>query len=116
KPGGDKPFEDKESFKWVRGVRAAAAAVAALPDAERPRLIHVMDREGDIHEVLEAIAGSPHGAVIRSAQNRSVAGGIGKAPAAVAAAAVIGTHPLPVPPRAGRAGRTARLELRAVTL
>src|SRR5262249_57370001 len=35
------PIEDKESFKWLRGITAAEAAVAALPAGERPRLIHI---------------------------------------------------------------------------
>src|SRR5262249_32399265 len=32
------PIEDKESFKWLRGITAAEAAVAALPGARRRRL------------------------------------------------------------------------------
>jgi len=110
------PIEDKESFKWLRGITAAEAAVAALPAGERPRLIHIMDREGDIHEVLERLSAGPHGAVIRSAQNRSVAGPIDQAHDAVAAAAVIGRHRVVVPAGGGQPRRTARLELRARTM
>jgi hypothetical protein len=109
-------IQDKESFKWLRGVNAAESAVAHLSEDERPRLIHVMDREGDIHEVLERISASPHGAVIRSAQNRSVAGEINKAHDAVAAGPVIGMHRLTVPAQGGQPRRTARLELRAVAM
>jgi hypothetical protein len=68
------PIEQKESFKWLLGVRAARAAVLAggalLP--RRPRLIHVMDREGDVHEVFAEIKKLGDQAVIRCAQNRSV--------------------------------------------
>jgi len=110
------PIEDKESFKWLRGIQAAEAAIAELPEGERPRLIHVMDREGDVHEVLQYIGASPHGAVIRSAQNRSINGDIDKAHDAVAASAAIGTHRLKMPARAGQPCRTACLELRAVTV
>jgi hypothetical protein len=110
------PIADKESFKWLRGLNAAEAALAELPVDERPRLIHVMDREGDVHEVLEHISASPHGAVIRSAQNRSVAGVIDKAHAAVAARPLLGVQRLTVPARGGQPRRTVRLELRAITV
>lgn len=112
----DRPLVAKESFKWLRGLQAAEAAIADLPENKRPRLIHVMDREGDVHEVLEQIGASPHGAVIRSAQNRSIDGTIDKAHDAVAASAVIGVHRLLVPARAGQPRRTVRLEFRAVTV
>jgi hypothetical protein len=111
-----RPLADKESYKWLEGIEAAEAAVESLPPAERPRLLHVFDREGDIHEVLQRITDSPHGAVIRAAQNRSVAGPIDKAFAAVAAATLLGTTTIDVPARPGIAKRKAKLELRSVTL
>lgn len=110
------PFAMKESYKWMRGIRAAEAAIDTLPEAERPRLIHVGDREEDIHEVLEHIHESGHSAVIRSAQNRLVDGAIGRAHDAVAASRLIGIHVLEIPARAGHSARTARLELRAITV
>ena len=112
----ERPIEEKESFKWLHGLRAAEAAIAVLPEAERPRLIHVMDREGDVHEVLQEISASPHGAVIRSAHNRSVDGDIDKAHDAVATRPLIGIQRLQVPARRGQRCRTARLELRSITL
>lgn len=115
------PIAQKESRKWLDGVEAAEAAIASLPPEQRPRLIHIMDREGDIHEVLQRITASPHAAIIRCAQDRSVAGDIDKTFAAVAATAVFATveidaprqahQPVPAAPR-----RRATLELRAVTL
>jgi hypothetical protein len=111
-----RPIEDKESVKWLRGIEAAEAAIDALPARQRPRLIHVMDREGDIHEVLQHITDSPHGAVIRSAQNRCVDGVIDKAHHAVAAAALLGSTRVDVPANHGQPRRKARLELRAVEL
>ena len=115
------PIEDKESCKWLDGIEAAENAVVALPAEQRPRLIHVMDREGDIHEVLQRITDSPHFGIIRSAQNRSVAGACDKAFAAVHAAAVVGTQHSNVPrlsyqPDPAVPQRKAVLELRAVTL
>lgn len=110
------PIEDKESRKWLRGINGAETALEILPDAERPRLIHLMDREGDIHEVLETIAGSRDGAIIRCAQNRLVAGRIRHAHDAVATAPLLGTTVVEVPACHGRPKRKARLELRSITV
>src|ERR1700687_2616489 len=63
------PIEDKESRKWLDGIEASENTVASLPAEQQPRLIHVMDREGDVHAVLQRITDSPHFAIIRCAQN-----------------------------------------------
>jgi hypothetical protein len=115
-PKPERPIEDKESYKWLRGLEAAEAALLSLPEAERPRLIHVMDREGDIHEVLQRLTHSPHGAVIRSAQNRSVDGPLAKSIPAVRAAPLLGVHRVEVPAQHGQPRRQARCELRSVPL
>ena len=111
-----RPIADKESYKWLEGIEAAEAAIDVLPVAFRPRLIHVFDREGDIHEVLQRVTDSPHGAVIRAAQNRSVAGDLNQAFAAIAAAPLVGTKVVEVPARHGTKKRTAKLEFRSCTL
>jgi Transposase DNA-binding/Transposase Tn5 dimerisation domain len=111
-----RPMEEKESNKWLTGLEAAATAVEALPASERPRLIHVMDREGDIHEVFEWFLDRRDGAVIRCSQNRSVDGSINKAYDAMAASPLVGTHQVEVAAQHGRPKRTAVCELRAVTL
>lgn len=112
-----KPIADKESVKWLDGIEAAEAALDNLPADQRPRLLHVFDREGDIHEVLERISASPHGAVIRVAQKtRAVAGADANVGAAIAAAPCRGVHTVAVPARAGVKKRQARLELRCVTV
>lgn len=107
------PIEEKESRKWFFGV--GASAWDELPESKRPRVIHLMDRESDIHEVLEAIAGSSDGCVIRSRHNRVVEGPIGRAYDAVAQAPLLGVHTIEVPGQRGRVQRPARLQLRAVT-
>jgi hypothetical protein len=67
------PIEQKESFKWLLGVRAILAAFeAAGPLPRLPRFIHVMDREGDVHEVFAEVKHLGHDAVIRCAQDRRV--------------------------------------------
>lgn len=115
------PIEEKESRKWLDGIEAAEAAWETLPPDQRPRLIHVMDREGDIHEVLQRISDSPHAAILRCAQDRSVAGDLDKAFAAVAAAPVLGATLVAVPraayqPEPNIPQRQARLQIRVATL
>jgi hypothetical protein len=117
----ERPIEDKESRKWLDGIEAAEAAWESLPDdTERPRLVHVMDREGDIHEVLQRVSDSPHFAIIRCSQNRSVAGPYDKAYAALEAAPILATTKVSLP-KAASAGaassqRRAELCLRVVRL
>ena len=109
-----KPIQDKESYKWLEGIEAAEAAVDNLPAEQRPRLLHIFDREGDIHEVLQRISASEHGAIIRVAQkNRAVAGPLGCVAAAIAAAPCLGVKTIQVPAQHDRSKRKAKLELRA---
>jgi Transposase DNA-binding/Transposase Tn5 dimerisation domain len=113
------PIDQKESCKWLDSIEAAEARIEALPPEQRPRLIHVMDREGDIHEVLERLSESPHGAIIRCAQNRSVAGDVNKAFAAVEAAPILATSTIDAPgtmPASPVAPRSVTLALRVATL
>lgn len=111
----DKPIDAKESYKWLEGIEAAEAAIEQLPPSERPRLVHLFDREGDIHEVLERISASPHGAVIRVAQTqRCLAEPHDKVYQAIAQAPLLGTKVLDVPARPGVKARRAKLELRSV--
>src|SRR5205807_5743423 len=112
-PAQQRPPEQRESIKWVEGVRAAAAAVAHLPAGERPRLIHVMDREGDATDVFRAVAGGPDGLVLRSQYDRRLAGEPGSVAAALAAAAVLGEYGVAVAARPGRAARPATLQVRS---
>ncbi len=45
--------EEKESDKWINGIDASCAVLhQAAGDRPVPRLIHVMDREGDAYEVM----------------------------------------------------------------
>jgi Transposase DNA-binding/Transposase Tn5 dimerisation domain len=109
-------IEDKESYKWLDGIEAAEAALDGLSPANRPRLIHIFDREGDVHEAMQHISNSPHGAIIRAAQNRSVVGAIDIAFDAVAAAPKLGVHRLDAPTQPGTKRRAAQLELRSIQL
>ena len=68
-----KPIEDKESFRWVQGYRAACRVAAAAP---RAQIVSIADSEGDIYEyILEAQTASaaPKASfLIRACQNRAV--------------------------------------------
>lgn len=112
----ERPIEEKESYKWLLGIEAAEAAWETLPLDERPRLIHVMDREGDVHEVIQRVTHSPHYAIIRCAQNRSVAGPVDKAFAACEAASVFATATIELPKIQNRdlPARRITLDLRKV--
>jgi hypothetical protein len=66
-PGLPRP-EEKESAKWINGLEAARAALyQAAGDWPVPRLIHLMDREGDAYEVMMAVVDAGDSAIIRCA-------------------------------------------------
>lgn len=115
-----KPIEEKESNKWLKGMASARAAVSQLPPEQRPRLIHVMDREGDIHDVLEDVVVHGDGAVIRCSRDRRVKtdDATTRTLATLAAATPLATETVDVPRRHNQRAREARVELRgcAVTL
>jgi len=75
-----------------------------------------MDREGDVHEVLETIAQSRDGAIIRSAYNRTIDGPIRRAHDAVAAAALLDTTVIDVRAGPNEPKRQARIELRSLSM
>jgi hypothetical protein len=110
------PIEEKESFKWLIGVRAAVAAFAAAAGGP-VRLTHVMDREGDIHEVFAEIRRLRQDAVIRCCQDRRVQSRKGQPISSskqyVAARPVLGQTCLRVPCQLGGT-RLAAVEIRAV--
>jgi hypothetical protein len=109
-------LEDKESVKWLDSIAGAGVARDRLPEARQPRLIHVLDREGDIHEVLETVAESRDGLVIRNRQDRLVDGPLGRAYESVSAAARLGMSVVKLAAREERVARQATLELRAITV
>lgn len=114
-----RPIEDKESYKWINGILQARASMQRnLSLSQRPRLIHVMDREGDIYEVFECIDQSDDGAVIRCVQNRCVQEGddLTHAHAAVRGAALLKSVRMEVPRKANQPARTAIVEMRSCGL
>lgn len=59
--------DDRESLKWIRGVEACNEALAG-----RTKVIHLMDREADIYDLLARLVLLEVGFAIRVAQNRVV--------------------------------------------
>ncbi len=109
-----RPIEEKESFKWLEGLQRARERVAAEAVQDLgPRLIHIMDREGDIHEVLETIADSSDGAVLRFEHNRRIDDPCAYARPAVQASPLLGRTAVEVPRTHEKAARTARVEVRS---
>jgi hypothetical protein len=110
------PIEAKESHKWLLGMRSTHDAFEQA-SPRPPRLIHVMDREGDIHEVFQEVRCLGDDAVIRCAQNRRVEAEqpeqIDYAKQRVAGRESLGTMELRVPLKEG-GYRTAVVEARSL--
>ena len=71
-----KPIEEKESFRWLTGLRKAREAAQELPDT---RCICVSDSESDIYEVFAEPRGElPVDWLIRACQDRALHGEEGK--------------------------------------
>lgn len=101
-----RPIEEKESQRWLDGLRAAGQALSATA-----RLVTVItDREGDIYpELVEPRPDNVH-LLIRSAQDRSLLGGA-KLYATGDALPVAGQRLVNVRARPGRAARQALLDI-----
>lgn len=70
-----RPNHQRESIKWRRGIRrvAAEARERKLPTT----LIHLMDREGDVHANFEFARRHKHLVVVRAAHDHRVRGSTG---------------------------------------
>lgn len=68
KTARQRPFAEKESYKWVEALCAVEKQVEA-----NTRVIHIFDREGDIAEVFDQVRQLKHtGVVVRASHNRSL--------------------------------------------
>lgn len=68
KAARQRPFEEKESYRWVEALHTVDEQVSAST-----RVIHVFDREGDIAEVFDQVRQLKHtGVVVRAAHDRSL--------------------------------------------
>lgn len=68
----NRPIEEKESYRWLKGYKAANEVALASPDT---LVVSISDREGDIYEVLENTPSPKNKAfwLIRSSTNRKIA-------------------------------------------
>jgi hypothetical protein len=108
--------QDRESAKWQHGLEATDQALATMPAALRPRVIHLMDREGDIHEVFAKVLSLGHGAIIRRYRNRAVAEKPWDADQVIRQAPVVARLTLKLPAGHGSKARTAVVELRSTKM
>ncbi len=113
-PGRPGP-EEKESGKWIEGIDQARQALFESGPPP-PRLIHIMDREGDVYDVLQWIDDAGDGAIIRCAQDRCVEEPLRTAHAAIRDRPARDSRWMPVPRSHGRAARDAWVEVRVLTV
>jgi hypothetical protein len=108
--------DEKESAKWLYGLEQARQTLCeAAGERPLPRLIHVMDREGDTYEVLMAIDECGDSAIIRSAQNRRVDDPLSTAHTAVRSQPIQAHATVPVNRQGRQPGRIATVEIRSLT-
>ena len=108
---------EKESAKWLSGMEQARRILSETAgDRPVPRLIHVLDREGDTYEVLMAIEEAGESAVIRSAQNRRVEDPLATAHAAVRNQPIQAHTTVVVKRRGHQSERVALVEVRSMTV
>jgi len=68
KAARQRPFEDKESYRWVEAINEVEKEVSS-----RTRAVHIFDREGDITEVFDQVRQLRHtGVLVRAAHDRSL--------------------------------------------
>jgi hypothetical protein len=103
------PIEEKESFRWLEGADQAASVCAGAAC-----VTVIADRESDI---FEAFALRPEGVelLVRAAHDRSLEDGRALF-AAIDAMPAAGRADLDLPARPGRKRRTARMEVRFMTV
>lgn len=111
-----RPIEQKESLRWLTGVRVGHGRVAECLGAKRPALLHIADREAAIAELFEEIRRQGDDAIIRCRHNRSTDHPLKWAFAAVRAMPSLGTLSVDVPRDDTHPARTARVEVRACRL
>lgn len=111
-----RPIEEKESLRWLTGVRAAHQAISGRLSNACPCLVHVGDREADICELFEEIRRQGDEAVIRCRHNRVTDHPLKWAFDAVRAAPLLGNVVVEVPRHEGHPARKAPVELRVCKL
>jgi hypothetical protein len=110
-----RPIEEKESYKWLKSLKAVELARKACP---KTRFVSVGDREADIYDLFIEERSEGVDLLVRAAMDRRVESEEKYLWASLLAAPVVATSQVSVPPRKGQPARTADLEIhwRKITL
>jgi hypothetical protein len=105
------PIEEKESFKWLKGLRAVAAVQARCPGTT---LVSVGDREADLYELFEEAMNNPKGPklLVRAEHNRQLQDEQKRLWETMQSRDPDGVQVLQVPRQGSRAARVAHMSIR----
>jgi len=129
-PSRNRPLEEKESYRWVQGLRAARAVAQELPQTQ---VVCIADSDADVYEVFAEPRGErPVDWLIRACRDRGVEGAEAaagqKLQESVRARSVLFTQQITVrrrdpklpcekrSRRVGRITRTATVQVRAASV
>lgn len=104
------PIEQKESYKWLKSVQAAARLQARCPNT---RVVSVGDREADVFELFDfarTLECAPR-LLVRAEQNRALTAEQGKLWEHLAQQPIAGYQDLQVPRRPKRPARIAKMAI-----
>ena len=104
-----RPYEDKESFKWQQ----SSENIACRLGDQLAKTISVCDREADIFEYVQYKLDHNQRFVVRAAKNRLLIGESQLLFDALAAEPVLGKYTITVPQRGGRKERKATLQVKS---
>ena len=108
-----RPFEEKESYKWVEAIKNVPEVLQKVNPIQSPKVIHVFDREGDISEVFEEVQDLDNcGIVVRATHNRSLKDDRDYLWDYLKKQPIQFTKEIPLPATEKRKERTALLEIR----
>ena len=108
KKARQRPFVEKESYKWVEALCAVDKQVEA-----NTKVIHIFDREGDIAEVFDQVRQLKHtGVIVRAAHNRSLDQNSERLWAKMETEPIRFEQEVNVPATANRKARRAKLAVR----
>jgi hypothetical protein len=105
------PIEEKESFKWLKSYRAAAAVQARLPHTV---VVSVGDREADVYELFREATNHRNGPklLVRAEHDRKLQDEQGRLWETLQGKPGAGVQVLRVPRQGSRAGREAQMLIR----
>ncbi len=107
------PVEEKESFKWIEGLRHLSDLSAHCP---RTKFVTVCDREADVYDLFAQARTANVEWLVRAAWNRCVDHSEKYLWDAMQATPLLGTTGLRIPPRGKMPERTATMEIRCASV